>query len=275
MYDFWNIWQILSLVLVPIYVCLNIVDMVISNSTRTTIFSQHEWFPGLVHLFTLINFLYYLRGIQKMSWILYALGVLIKKMSYFLFILLWILIAACFQLAKIPGAFDTKQPIHIFAETYLTAIFGAFESDPYIGVSSVVLTLFIILSLIFMIFMNAMIAIISEAYANILDCQKAILHREMACLIVEVYDSMNKEERMLKEKNYKWAYKLFKQTDLNKLKSGDTESDADGRRATKLDVQSVVAKVRKECGEMKMENAELKSSLERIEKALEKMISIE
>jgi hypothetical protein len=129
MYDFWNMWQISSLVLVPIYVCFNIVDMVMSDTTTTTILSQHEWFPGLVHLFTLINFLYYLRGIQKTSWILYALWVLIKKMSYFVLILLWILVSACSQLAKVNGAFDTNQPIHIFAETYVTAIFGSFEIE--------------------------------------------------------------------------------------------------------------------------------------------------
>ena len=122
-----------------------------------------------------------------------------------------------------------------------------------------VLTLFIILTMFFIVFMNAMIAFISEAFANILDYQKAILHREMACLIVEVYDYMNEEERTQKEKNYKWVYKLFKQTDLNKMESGDTESDVDGRRATKQDVQSVVAKMRKE-------NTEIKSRLERMEK---------
>jgi archaellum component FlaC len=65
---------------------------------------------------------------------------------------------------------------------------------------------------------------------------------------------------------YKWVYKLFKQTDLNKMESGDTESDADGRRATKQDVQSAVAKVRKENAEMKKENAEIKSSIEGIKK---------
>jgi WD40 repeat protein len=302
---FWNKWQISSLFLVLIYVCLNIVDIVISDSTRTTIFSQHEWFTGLVHLFTLINFLYYLRGIQKTSWILYALGVLIKKMSYFLFILIWILVSASSQLAKVNGAFDSKEPIHIFTETYVTAIFGAFDSaefcsDPHIEASSrVVLILFIILTLIFMIFMNAMIAFISEAFANILDYQKAILAREMACLIVDLYNSMSAEDKMIIEENYKWVYKLVKQTDLNKIASGDTESDGDGRRATKQDVQSAVAKVRKrlermekqnddvkssidvikkESGEIKKENAELKLSLERMENenklALETIISL-
>jgi hypothetical protein len=184
----------------------------------------------------------------------------------------------------------------MFTETYVTAIFGAFDSaefcsDPYIEASRWVLTLFFILTLIFMVFMNAMIAFISEEFANIMDYQKAILIREMAVLIVDLYNSMSKEDRRIIEENYKWAYKLFKHTDLNKMESGDTESDAAGRRATKQDVQNVVAKVRKETnsslerieienallkssidvikkesGEIKKENAEIKSSLERMEK---------
>jgi hypothetical protein len=278
MYDFWNMWQILSLVLVLIYVCLNIIDMVKSDSCTTTILSQHEWFPGMVHFFTVINFLYYLRAFQNFSWILYAMKNVAYKTIPFVVILLWILLSACFQLAKVNGAFDSTQPIHMFTETYVTSIFGAFDSaefcsDPYIEAPRMKLALFFILTLIFMILTNAMIAFISEEFANMMDYQKAILVRERAVLIVDLYNSMSREGRWIIAEKYKWAYKLVKQTDLNKMESGDTESDAAGRRATKQDVQSVVAKVRKENAELKTnvelikkENAEIKSSLERMEK---------
>jgi archaellum component FlaC len=116
--------------------------------------------------------------------------------------------------------------------------------------------------------MNAMIAFISEEFANILDYKKAILAREMACLIVDLYNSMSDDEKRDIEEKCKWVYKLCKQTDLNKMESGDTESaeDADGRRSTKKDVQSVVEGIKKKCGEMKKENGELKSSIEGIKK---------
>ena len=174
-YNFWNVWQVSTLLLVLAYVSLNIVDMYLAYTSRTSILSQEMWklFPGLVHLFTLINFLYYLRGMKRASWILYSLWVLIKKMLVFVIILLWIIIAACFQLTKVKNAFDTEQPIHVFTETYVTAIFGGFYSaefcsDPYTAASSLVLHFFILLSLLFAVFMNAMIAFISEEFANIL-----------------------------------------------------------------------------------------------------------
>jgi hypothetical protein len=242
-------------------------------SSSTTILSQQKWswFPGLVHLFTLINFLYYCRGIKRASWILYALGVLMTKMFVFLIILLWIVISACFQLTKVNGVFDSDQPIHVFTDTFVTAIFGAFDSaefcsDPYVAASTVGLTLFIILSLIFVVFMNAMIAFISEEFANILDYQSAILAREMACLIVDMYDTMNVDERKRIENTHMWVYKLFKQADLDKMGSSQTDSDADGRRATKQDIQSVAVKLKKENGEMRKENREMRKGIDEVRK---------
>jgi hypothetical protein len=237
---------------------------------------EWKWFPGLVHLFTIINFLYYFRGMKRASWILYALGVLMTKMFVFVIILLWIIVAACFQLTKVTNAFDSNQPIQVFTETYVTAIFGGFDSaefcsDPYIAASRVVLSLFIILSLLFAVFMNAMIAFISEEFANILDYQAAILAREMACLIVDMYEAMNDDEMIrILEENHKWVYKLSKQADLDKIGStSHTDSDADGRRATKQDV----VKLKKEIAEMRNENSEMKSSLDRMENEMKSMMS--
>ena len=260
LFNFWNFWQVSSLILVLIYVLLSMIDMSLSNSSA--IFSGQKGFTGIVHLFTLINFLYYCRGSERASWILYALGVLIIKMSYFFAILFWILVSAAGQLTKLNGSFDTNLPIHVFTETYITAFFGAFESsefcsDPYIPASGMVLVLFILLSSIFMIFTNAMIAFISEAFANILDYKKAILAREKACLIADLYNSLSPKQRRIIENQCKWVYKLFKQAALNKMESSHSETGADGRRATKQDVHSVVAK-------LKNENDEIQSSLEEL-----------
>jgi predicted nuclease with TOPRIM domain len=94
---------------------------------------------------------------------------------------------------------------------------------------------------------------------------------------------MSEDEKERFATECKWVYKLFKQTDLNKMESGDTESDADGRRATKQDVAKVRkencemkssldrmekenGEMRKENGEMRKESGEMKSSLDRMEK---------
>jgi hypothetical protein len=197
----------------------------------------------------------------------------------------------------VTNAFDTEQPIHVFTETYVTAIFGGFDSaefcsDPYIAASGVVLSLFIILSLLFAVFMNAMIAFISEEFANLLDYQAAIIAREMACLIVDMYDSMNEKERIRRaeEEGHKWVYKLSKQADLDKMGSDHTDAQADGRRATKQDIDKLknenseikeeIAEVRnenslitKEIAEVRNENAETRSSLEKMEKEMKSIKS--
>ena len=80
------------------------------------------------------------------------------------------------------------------------------------------------------------------------DYQSAILAREIACLIVDMYELMGKEERERLEKEHKWTYKLFKQSDLDKLVTGgmSSDDDADGRRATKLDIQKSVESLKNE-----------------------------
>ena len=96
----------------------------------------------------------------------------------------------------------------------ISAVFGSFESSEfaseYEAASTVVLVHFIALTLIFMIFMNAMIAFISEEFANILEYKKAILAFEKACIIVDLYCAMSEEERKRIEEECKWVYKLIK-----------------------------------------------------------------
>jgi chromosome segregation ATPase len=110
---------------------------------------------------------------------------------------------------------------------------------------------------------------------------------EKACIIVDLYCAMSDEERERIEEECKWVYKLIKQTDLNKMESSQIDTNADGRRATKQDIQSVTSqlltlkkvttssleRVEKENGEVKAslervekENGEVKASLERVEK---------
>ena len=182
----------------------------------------------------------------------------------FLTILLWIILAACFHLSKVKNAFDAENPIHFYTDTYVTAIFGAFDSAefcsyPYEAASGVALIYFILLSLVFVVFMNAMIASISEEFSNILDYQSAILVREMACLIVEMYDAMEEEDKKLTADEHKWVYKLYKQTDLDKM--GRTDSDPDGRSATKQDLQGAAVKLKKEVAAMRKENTEIRKKV--------------
>ena len=73
---------------------------------------------------------------------------------------------------------------------------------------------------------------------------------------------MSEEERKRIEEECKWVYKLIKQTDLNKMESSHTDTNADGRRATKQDIHSVTSQlltVKKENGEMKLTLDEIRN----------------
>ena len=103
-----------------------------------------------------------------------------------------------------------------------------------------------------------------------------------------MYESVNSDRKKEIEEDHKWVYKLFKQSDLNKLDSSNMDFDAnDGRRATKHDIANVTANVinelkkenadfRKGMLDLKKENAEIKSTLEKqtaaIRDAIEKEI---
>ena len=186
----------------------------------------------------------------------------------FLGVLLWILVSSCSQLSRIDGAYDSESSLHIFTDTYAVAVFGGITSSQfgpeYEEASAIVISMFVMLTLVFfIIFMNAMIAFISEEFANMLDYQAAILAKENASIIVDMYCAMSSEERRRIENQCKWVYKLFKQSDLEKTEptSGDS-GDADGRRVMKKDIQSTMKKLT----QLKHENSEMRSSLDRIEK---------
>ena len=79
---------------------------------------------------------------------------------------------------------------------------------------------------------------------------------------MDLYCAMSEEERKRIEEECKWVYKLIKQTDLNKMESSHTDTNADGRRATKQDIHSVTSQlltVKKENGEMKLTLDEIRN----------------
>ena len=77
--NFWNMGQVLTLVLVLLFVIFNIMDMIAGNGA-SIVLVQYKWLEGRVQIFTLINFLYCFRGFKTFSWFLYALTILTNKM---------------------------------------------------------------------------------------------------------------------------------------------------------------------------------------------------
>lgn len=282
-YNFWNTWQILTLILILLAVISGILDIV-------SLIPTPPEFSGSVQFFVLINFLHYWRGAENIVWILYALQQLGKRIIPFVLVLLWILIAASLQLTKIDNTFESKRIIPVFAETYLVAVFGSFETfydDDGLYYTDLVSALFMFLSLVFMIFLYAMIAFISEDYVHILDQKTSILAWEKACIILEMYYVMGKVNREAKEEQYKVVYKVYEELALTKLGSNGLERDSQGKRSTKNDILKVesrlrnentdmrreVSEIRQENSEMRKENAEMNKKLSEMTEMLSKLVT--
>jgi hypothetical protein len=282
-YNFWNTWQMLTLILILLAVISGILELVSLMPTPPE-------FSGSVQFFVLINFLHYWRGVENIVWILYALKQLGKRIIPFVLVLLWILIAASLQLTKIDNAFGSKRIIPVFAETYLVAVFGSFETfDDGDGLyyTDLVSALLMSLSLVFIIFFYAMIAFISEDYVHILDQKTSILAREKAGIILDMYYVMGKVNREGKEEQYKAVYKVYKDLALTKLGSNGSERDSHGNRSTKDDILKVesrlrkentdmrgeVSEIRQENSEIRKENAEMNKKLSEMTEMLSKLVT--
>ena len=246
-------------------------------------------FLGTVHFFVLINFLHYCKGNESIAWILYALKRLGLRILPFLFLLLWILIAASLQLTKIDEAFGSRRVVPVFTETYLATFFGVVETfdysdGPYHPDS--VSALLVSLSLIFIIFTYTMIAFISEDYANILDQKTSILALQKSIIILDMYCVMGKRGRESKKDQYQAICKFYEETSLNEMDSKESERDFIGKRSTKDDIIKIesrlreenivmkeeVSEIRKENFEIRKDNAEMNKKLSKMTEMLSKLV---
>eukprot|EP00551_Chaetoceros_affinis_P011411 CAMPEP_0203681668 /NCGR_PEP_ID=MMETSP0090-20130426/43380_1 /ASSEMBLY_ACC=CAM_ASM_001088 /TAXON_ID=426623 /ORGANISM="Chaetoceros affinis, Strain CCMP159" /LENGTH=960 /DNA_ID=CAMNT_0050550241 /DNA_START=44 /DNA_END=2926 /DNA_ORIENTATION=- len=254
-YNFWNIWQVLTLSFVTCFVAI---ELAIPRSNEATLFG------ALSQFFACINSLYYLRGRDEWAWIVYALLRIIAKMRQFLGILFFI-IASTTILFWTMDAFEPSNRLGInrffttFTNTFFLAIFGDIDPDDSIAIAATfwafLLTFIFIMIVIFLICFNAMIAFISEDFATILDDKNAILAREKADMMLDLYCGMSKILLEETEKSNMWTYKLYRKTDLDDMDTDDGEN-ANARRATKESIMRLNAKV----NDLKASNEELKAS---------------
>ena len=208
-----------------------------------------------------MNILYYSRGNEDLGWIVFALIRVIWRMLRFVMILSHIVFAfTLFFLnlelyenfvetsffdttfwRKLGDTFLSTFSIVMLSEIELAAFTDEMEMTT--GYTSNILQLVIkvlVVVVICLICLNAMIAFVSEEFADVLSDKDAVLARERASVLVDLYSCMGVAFREKVEMKNKWVYKLVTQSSLERINNeGDRiviSKSLANRRATKSDI---------------------------------------
>ena len=217
-----------------------------------------------ISLFGWVNLLYYTRGIEEVAWVVYALLRVIRSMTKFLSILFLVVFACALFIwsMKLPNEFGRFDDV--FLDTFFTSFFGTFDPDTDLSDDHFkTFTLFfnlVVLLLIPLICLNAMIAFVSETFADILDDKIAVIAREKANLIMDLYCGMTKSRRETLEEKNAWTFKLELQSTLDKIDVGEDEEVAN-KRSTKRDIADLRIKGDEETSKIKELTKEMRTEM--------------
>lgn len=266
----WNLQQILGLTSTFLFVLMELVRPMGDVAIVCGALSQ---------LFGWVNLLYYMRGIEEVAWVVYALLRIIRSMTRFLSILFLVVFSFTlfFWSLELPGQFGRLDDV--FLKTMLTSFFSEFDPDELINSRFKTFTLLfnlLVLLMIPLICLNAMIAFVSETFADILDDKLAVIAREKANVIMDLYCGMTESRRNdLEEKNV-WTFKLELQSTLNKIDVSVPDGEVANKRSTKGDIADLSANLKSEItketvNKLKASTKEMKGKMEEMKGMMEEI----
>ena len=234
---------------------------------------------ALSQLFGWLNLLYYMRGIEEVAWVVYALLRIIRSMTRFLSILFLVVFSFTlfFWSLELPGQFGRLNDV--FLKTVLTSFFSEFDHDELINNRFKTFTLLfnlVVLLMIPLICLNAMIAFVSETFADILDDKIAVIAREKANVIMDLYCGMTESRRKDLEEQNVWTFKLELQSTLDKIDGSVPDGEVANKRATKGDIADLSANLKSEitketANKLKASTKEMKGKMEEMKGKMEEM----
>jgi hypothetical protein len=195
---------------------------------------------------------YYLRGIEDCAWIATALFRIATSMIYFMIVLIIVLIgfALFFQNLYKHNEHYSETEIDVLAEKYfefggfghaIVAIFnagvlGTFEMEPLLKTFApdfAIVMMIILFLVVTVLALNALIAFISAAFENVLAQKLAVLKKQKALIILDLYSVLSEGERNKIERRNRWTTIIVPAERLELDGKGVTENQA---KATKGDV---------------------------------------
>ncbi len=190
--DGWNLWQWISKLLVILTVITRFSsDNKSTNAYRFAISLLFNWFASF----------FYLRGFEEVSWIVIALVAIFQRMIFFIFTIFMILFnfsIGFYALARgneedpntkdDPTAFDSF--IGTLRAVFFASVTGNVDPEDLNAFDAQLFALFLLilmLIVIFLISLNALIAFISDAFEKVLSQKSAVLKKQRAAMIIELY----------------------------------------------------------------------------------------
>jgi len=250
----WSYFHMISLSMTVVY-------LILEHTIATTQVVAH--FSAFSQLMSWLVLLYYLRGSNALAWIISALSrIMVEMIPFFivLFVIVMMFAVAFEALSKHAtgiGCWFTS-----IANTFYASMLSEYDIEYYDEVSyspmSTEILLSFMLIIISVISLNALIALISDAFERVLAEKYAVLNGERAQLILDMYTTMtHRGRREIEEKN-KWTYRLIPFSSLETMRIDSDSTKANLARATKDDLLRTNRQLK---GTIKNELEETKTAL--------------
>jgi len=206
-------WCDLMNVLQWIAKALATVTTIMRVSSRTSL-RVNAFISAISLLFTWFGAFFYLQGFEECAWIVIALLSIAQKMKYFLLVVIMTVFSFALGLRAL---YERENNLRTsgygnigsaMLTTLFAGLFGDFDlaelDDTYSKIFAVIIMI-VMLLMVLIISMNALIAFISDAFEQVLAQKQAVLKRQKAQMIFEMYSSMTKVQREALEEEHRWT----------------------------------------------------------------------
>ena len=189
--DGWNIWQWITKILVILTVIVRF-----SSDNKST----NAYMSAISLLFSWFGSFFYLRGFEGVSWIVTALFAITQKLIFFIFTIFMILLN--FSIGFYALAAGNEKDTNMDEPTSFDSFLGTLRAVFFIGVTGnieleeldsfdlkifAMFLIFVMLIVVLVISLNALIAFISDAFEQVLSQKSAIMMKQRAAMIIELY----------------------------------------------------------------------------------------
>jgi WD40 repeat protein len=283
----WNLWLWTAKVLSIITVLFRFFFFTLISE------NIQAYFSAFALLFNWVALFHYMRGFEECAWIIKALYHISANMSYFILILFILMFgfSIVFRALYI-GSNDIMEDGEVAAfgniitslkTTFFAGIAGDFDledlKDTY-SASLSLLLMIILLAAVAVIALNALITFIGEKFESVLNERDAILKKEKAKVMLDLYCTMGKDERHMIGWENRWTSIIIPSADLllenqpyalrnvSRATKDDIMKFQRKLKLVKGDIKTMTDETKREINLMKEEITEIKNMVQMIGKAI-------
>ena len=192
-------------------------------------------------LFAWFELFDYLRAFEQCAWIIFALYRMAESMKYFIVVLFLVILPFSVFFRAFEKELGNEETFGNITTLFFAGIVGDFDLSSldatyfrFVSVGLIIILLIVLL----IISLNALIAFISERFEYVLNEKTAILKRQKATVIVELYCLFSKQYLERIEGSNRWTSVIVPASQLD-CEDGPKGWDQNLSRATKDDLKNL------------------------------------